>query len=46
MEISWGRAMWRKFLGESADWYKVALLVFLIVSPFIFFGNPFGAGWL
>lgn len=28
MEISWGRAMWRNFLGQSPDWYKLALLVF------------------
>ncbi|ECR2716142.1 hypothetical protein OL068_002489, partial [Salmonella enterica] len=25
MEISWGRAMWRNFLGQSPDWYKLAL---------------------
>ncbi|ESJ21559.1 sodium/proton antiporter, partial [Salmonella enterica subsp. enterica serovar Nchanga str. CFSAN001092] len=24
MEISWGRAMWRNFLGQSPDWYKLA----------------------
>ncbi len=46
MEISWGRAMWRNFLGQSPDWYKLALLVFLIVNPFIFLANPFIAGWL
>ncbi|EIP6810549.1 hypothetical protein HEL04_019295, partial [Escherichia coli] len=22
MEISWGRALWRNFLGQSPDWYK------------------------
>ena len=21
MEISWGRALWRNFLGQSPDWY-------------------------
>nr|VUD23973.1 regulator of intracellular pH; Na+/H+ antiporter [Salmonella sp. NCTC 7297] len=46
MEISWGRAMWRNFLGQSPDWYKLALLVFLIINPLIFFANPFVAGWL
>lgn len=46
MEISWGRAMWRNFLGQSPDWYKLALLVFLIINPFIFLANPFIAGWL
>ncbi len=46
MEISWGRAMWRNLLGQSPDWYKLALLVFLIVNPFIFLANSFVAGWL
>ncbi|TGD53055.1 sodium:proton antiporter, partial [Salmonella enterica subsp. enterica serovar Poona] len=46
MEISWGRAMWRNFLGQSPDWYKLALLGFLIITPFIFLANPFIAGWL
>ncbi|MHA6500468.1 hypothetical protein ACX3VG_29550, partial [Escherichia coli] len=26
MEISWGRALWRNFLGQSPDWYKLCLL--------------------
>ncbi|MGK4653980.1 sodium/proton antiporter, partial [Salmonella enterica] len=38
--------MWRNFLVQSPDWYKLALLVFLIVNPFIFLANPFSAGWL
>ena len=46
MELSWGRALWRNFLGQSPDWYKLALLSFLIVNPIIFFINPFVAGWL
>ncbi|VDZ78515.1 regulator of intracellular pH; Na+/H+ antiporter [Salmonella bongori] len=46
MEISWGRAMWRNFLGQSPDWYKLALLIFLIINPLIFFANSFVAGWL
>lgn len=35
-----------QLLGQSPDWYKLALLVFLIVNPFIFLANPFIAGWL
>ncbi|NEM19003.1 hypothetical protein G3V96_30235, partial [Escherichia coli] len=27
MEISFGRALWRNFLGQSPDWYKLTLLV-------------------
>ncbi len=46
MEISFGRALWRNFLGQSPDWYKLALLVFLVVNPIIFSVNPFIAGWL
>lgn len=46
MEISWGRAMWRNHPNQSPDWYKLALLVFLIINPFIFLANPFIAGWL
>lgn len=46
MELSWGRALWRNFLGQSPDWYKLALLTFLIVNPLIFIINPFVAGWL
>ncbi|HDS6852661.1 MULTISPECIES: Na(+)/H(+) antiporter NhaB [unclassified Enterobacter] len=46
MEISYGRALWRNFLGQSPDWYKLTLLVFLIVNPVVFLVDPFAAGWL
>ncbi len=46
MEISFGRALWRNFLGHSPDWYKLILLVFLVVNPIIFSVDPFIAGWL
>ena len=46
MEISFGRALWRNFLGQSPDWYKLILLVFLVVNPIIFSITPFVAGWL
>lgn len=46
MEISYGRALWRNFLGQSPDWYKLSLLVFLIVNPVVFLVDPFVAGWL
>lgn len=35
-----------QLLGQSPDWYKLALLIFLIVNPLIFIINPFVAGWL
>jgi NhaB family Na+:H+ antiporter len=46
MEISYCRALWRNFLGQSPDWYKLLLLVFLVINPIIFLVNPFLAGWL
>ena len=46
MEISYGRALWRNFLGQSPDWYKLTLIVFLIINPLVFIIHPFTAGWL
>jgi len=46
MEISYCRALWRNFLGQSPDWYKLSLLLFLIINPIIFIFSPFTAGWL
>ncbi|MVT04290.1 Na(+)/H(+) antiporter NhaB [Enterobacter sp. 10-1] len=46
MEMSYGRALWRNFLGQSPDWYKLTLIVFLILNPLLFCFNPFVAGWL
>lgn len=46
MEISYCRALWRNFLGQSPDWYKLLLLIFLVINPIIFLVNPFLAGWL
>jgi NhaB family Na+:H+ antiporter len=44
--MSYGRALWRNFLGQSPDWYKLTLLTFLIVNPLVFIFSPFLAGWL
>ncbi len=47
MEITWGQALHRNFLGQSPNWYKMLLLAFLIVNPLLFiFVSPFLAGWL
>lgn len=46
MDISYCRALWRNFLGQSPDWYKLLLLIFLVINPIIFLVNPFLAGWL
>jgi len=44
--MSYSRALWRNFLGQSPDWYKVTLVVFLVLNPLIFVVDPFIAGWL
>lgn len=47
MEMSTGRALYRNFLGQSPDWYKFAILCFLVINPLIFwFVSPFVAGWM
>lgn len=46
MTLSYGNALWRNFLGQSPDWYKLTIVLFLIINPLIFFINPFVAGWL
>ncbi|XPE38672.1 hypothetical protein ACNKHS_06970 [Shigella flexneri] len=48
-----GRRSWKfhsgvhrgEFLGESPDWYKLMITVFLVVNPVIFCWIPFIAGW-
>ncbi|KNC88858.1 Na(+)/H(+) antiporter NhaB [Trabulsiella odontotermitis] len=46
MEISYGRALWRNFLGQSPDWYKLTLVLCLIINPIVFYLSPFVAGWM
>ena len=47
MEMSTGRALFRNFLGQSPNWYKLTLLTFLVINPLIFlFVSPFIAGWM
>ncbi|WP_313480502.1 sodium/proton antiporter NhaB [Atlantibacter hermannii] len=45
MEMSFGRALFRNFLGQSPDWYKLAMLSFLVLNPILFYFNSFIAGW-
>lgn len=46
MPISLGNAFIKNFLGKAPDWYKVAIIAFLIINPIVFFLiNPFVAGW-
>lgn len=47
METSILKTAVKNFLGNSPDWYKLAIIIFLIINPLIFFFiNPFVAGWL
>lgn len=47
MAISLGNAFIKNFLGKAPDWYKVAIIAFLIINPIVFFlVDPFVAGWL
>ncbi len=40
-------AVFRNFLGSSANWYKVTIIGFLILNPILFFAvDPFVAGWV
>lgn len=34
------------FLVSPPDWYKLNLIIFLIVNPLVFYLHPFIAGWL
>ncbi|MBW7983270.1 sodium/proton antiporter NhaB [Enterobacillus tribolii] len=47
MDNTFSRAFSRNFLGNAPEWYKVAILVFLLINPLVFlFVSPFVAGWL
>jgi NhaB family Na+:H+ antiporter len=47
MPISLGNAFLKNFLGKSPDWYKLAIIAFLVINPIIFFFvSPFVAGWM
>jgi NhaB family Na+:H+ antiporter len=47
METTLRSALVKNFLGQSPDWYKLAILIFLVINPLVFFlVDPFIAGWL
>lgn len=47
MPLSLGNAFIKNFLGKAPDWYKVAIITFLVINPLVFFYvDPFIAGWL
>ncbi|GLT16574.1 Na(+)/H(+) antiporter NhaB [Vibrio zhanjiangensis] len=47
MQMSLGNAFFKNFLGKAPDWYKLAIVLFLVINPIVFFFlDPFVAGWL
>ncbi|MFZ1872357.1 MAG: sodium/proton antiporter, partial [Chania sp.] len=47
MDMTIRSALIKNFLGSSPDWYKLAIISFLVINPLVFFLiNPFVAGWL
>lgn len=36
----------RNFLGNSALWYKMTIIAFLVLNPIIYIINPYVAGWI
>ena len=47
MDISFKHAFLKNFLGSSPDWYKLAIITFLIINPIVFYTvDPFTAGWM
>jgi len=46
MSHTMAAALRSNFLGNSPDWYKVLILGFLILNPFLVALNPHLAGWV
>ncbi|SEL85471.1 sodium/proton antiporter, NhaB family [Colwellia chukchiensis] len=46
MQQSFMSAFYKNFLGSSPEWYKLAILSFLVINPLLFFFvDPYIAGW-
>jgi len=47
MNTAYPAALVKNFLGQSPDWYKAVIIIFLLINPlFFFFVSPFFTGWL
>lgn len=47
MATSIGQAFGNNFLGKTPQWYKLAILAFLVLNPVVLYTlGPFIAGWL
>lgn len=45
MQQSITQALYTNFLGHAPDWYKKAIVAFLIINPLLFLFDPYLAGW-
>ena len=46
MQQSSMAAFYKNFLGNSPEWYKLAIVSFLVINPILFFlVDPYTAGW-
>ena len=45
-EQSYGASFVNNFLGNTPTWYKLSILIFLIINPILFKVNPTLAGWV
>lgn len=46
MQQSFMSAFYKNFLGNSPEWYKLAIISFLVINPVLFFlVDPYTAGW-
>jgi len=45
MQQTTTQALYKNFLGNAPDWYKKAIIGFLIINPFLFTFSPYIAGW-
>lgn len=47
MTKSSSNALWKNFLGPSPEWYKRAIVAFLVLNPIaLFLMGPFVTGWI
>ncbi|QBY05557.1 sodium/proton antiporter NhaB [Thalassotalea sp. HSM 43] len=46
MQQSYSQALFKNFLGQAPQWYKLTIVGFLILNPILFFFiSPYIAGW-
>jgi NhaB family Na+:H+ antiporter len=39
-------AVYKNFLGHAPEWYKLTIIAFLVINPFVFYVDTYLAGWL